>query len=153
MNTPVMTQYPRDLSLATTVSTLIDSTGAGDLSDVGAALVRAMHRRGMSPTGPLIQHTTLTTDGTRSEIMRQSRAEEPILIDGFTTTPARSLSQCVFAHFVGAAADLGVAYSAIAVFAYEHEIVLTGEFHSVFVEQQELHLIVDIFASTALTRV
>ncbi|KAA0961998.1 hypothetical protein FQ142_01245 [Microbacterium sp. ANT_H45B] len=144
-------QYPRELSLAVTVSAEIPMTDLGDVAAIGSALTRAMRRKEMAPAGPLIQHTAVTIDGTRNFVMRQTRAEEPREVPGYVTSAAHALAHCVLARFEGDASELGIVYSAIAVYAYEHEIDLTGEFHLVFVEQVDLEVTVDVFASTAET--
>ncbi len=110
-----------------------------------------MRHAGLVPSGPLIQHTHLTAKGPRHFLLRQTR-ERPTAIAGFTSSEEQALPLCVFARFEGEAADFGIVYSAIEVYAYEREIDLTGEFHLVFVEQADLHVTVDVFASTPATR-
>ncbi|KJQ55160.1 hypothetical protein RS85_00934 [Microbacterium sp. SA39] len=64
----------------------------------------------------------------------------------------RYRSACSLARFEGEASDLGIVYSAIEVYAYEMELDLTGEFHLIFIEQVDLHVTVDVFASTLASR-
>lgn len=151
MKQPITLEYPRSLSLASSVQAEIPAGRLEDIPTIGSSLTRAMRHAGVVPAGPLIQHTQLTVEGPRHFLLRQAR-EYPEGVAGFTSSAEQTLPQCVFARFEGEAADIGIVYSAIEVFAYEREIDLTGEFHLVFVQQVDLHVTVDVFASTPASR-
>lgn len=149
MRNPIIIHHPRELSLVSTVGAAVAVDDLGQARTIAAKLTRDMRHAGSSPAGPVIQNVHVTAGGTTHMLMRQTR-ETPGTITGYVSHPPRTVTDCVLARFDGAATDLGIVYSALAVYAYEHEIDLTGDFHLVFVNQDELNLTVDVFASTTI---
>gem|GEM_PF-3959795 len=62
--------------------------------------------------------------------------------------PYLELRSCILAKFRGDVRHLAIVYNKLAVFAYEHDVSLTGSFYVVFVSEKDSELAADVFAVT-----
>lgn len=153
MSKTIETQYPKTLLLENVVSTKAEVDSPVSMQKAASGLSHFIRTRGAKPRGPLIQ-VTVVGDGpeadrqTDSEFLRQ--ASTPITGDGsnYTYTARISLSGCVLARFHGEAVNFHIVFNKIAVFAYEHDLELSGKFYAVFVSEDGAMLTADVFAST-----
>ena len=153
MSKTIETLYPKTLLLENVVSTRAEVDSPVSMQKAASGLSHFIRTSGARPTGPLIQ-VTVVGDGpdadreTDSEFLRQ--ASTPITGDGskYAYTARISLPGCVLARFHGQALDFHIVFNKLAVFAYEHDLELSGKFFAVFVNEDGTTLTADVFAST-----
>lgn len=152
MSRTIEIQFPRTLLLENAVRTKAEANDPARIHAAAVGLGRFIRAQGAVPRGPLVQVVQLDRAGGRNppgnELLRQASA--PIDAEGaeFLFIPMVEVGGCVLAKFDGDIIDLHMAYSKLAVFAYENNVALSGTFYVVLVEQEGSAMTADIFATT-----
>ena len=103
---------------------------------------------GAQPIGPLVQHI-LVTKGPKPEaqmyLLRQ--ANQMITPPGpqYHMDAVLRVKNCLYAHYVGPMARNELATQKLNIYAFEHDIKLSGSAYSIFVSQDDDEGVVDVF--------
>ena len=66
-------------------------------------------------------------------------------IAGYDVKETYKTGKCLYTHFDGVVDDFHFAQNKLALYAWENEILTTGEEYIVYIENDGFHLIADIF--------
>lgn len=93
---------------------------------------------GANQIGPLIQHSSITSDGDCTEVnvslMLQADRYINNVSSPFRMEPIIKAKDCMYTRFVGMEEDIHFAYQKIAVTAYEEDIKLKGSCYTIFLD-------------------
>ena len=134
------------------MSTRARVTDALQLKTITLELMRFIRAQGASARGPLIQVARSGDDGPGGsgaiELVQQ--ADRPVSVEGTRYRFDRriELPRCAMAHFQGHVSDMHLAYSKLAVHAYEQEVSLSGIFYAVILGEEGTEITSDVFALT-----
>ncbi len=98
-------------------------------------------REGLNPYGPIILRDTSTVDGNtfvqKSEMLIQVREAPKSVEDPYQFETKVRLEGCLMARFTGPMDKIHLAFSKLAVYAYEHDISLGPVNYTVVVQEGE----------------
>ncbi|MDR0919801.1 MAG: hypothetical protein LBM93_11265 [Oscillospiraceae bacterium] len=111
--------------------------------------------KGVTPVGPLIQHTTVTHNANgQQEISLDFIRQCNNFIDNiempYQMESVVRIKDCLYVRYIGEEAKLKVGYEKISVEAFEKGIEITGDSYTIFVDKQDDILTADIFVEKKL---
>ena len=140
----------KTLKLTNAVSISVQENDFADLSKNIIMMDNYIKSKGYQPVGPLIQHTGLTVNnsdevGISIEVIRQAtgfinNVERPYKIE--STLRVRN---CYYVRYCGAREKLKFAYDKLALTAFEEDVTLKGDSYSIFLEEGDDQITVDVF--------
>ena len=141
----------KTLKLTNVLSRRVDPN---ELSSVGVILTQMQNfikSHSAMPVGPVIQCVKFSAGPSpEPEIyfMMQVNQLIPRLEPGYQQDAVLRVKGCLYAHFTGPMDHSALAGQKLNIYAYEHEIELTGNVYTIFVNQDEDEGIVDVFMET-----
>lgn len=100
------------------------------------------------PIGPLVQHI-MVTKGPNPEpqmyLLRQANQMIPRLDPQYHMDAVLRVKDCLYAHFMGPMNRNDLAAQKLNIYAFEHDIKLSGSVYSIFVNQDDDEGVVDVF--------
>ena len=107
-----------------------------------------VRRHGAQPIGPLVQ-PILVTKGPKPEaqmyLLRQANKMITRLDPQYHMDAVLRVKNCLYAHYVGPMARNELATQKLNIYAFEHDIKLSGSAYSIFVTQDDDEGVVDVF--------
>ena len=108
--------------------------------------------KGARPVGPLIQYSNSKSEDESISMqmcfMLQADKYVNHLTPPYTMEPVILVTDCIYIRFIGLEEDIHYAYQKIEVYAYEREIILTGDSYTIFLDSSDKGMITaDIFMS------
>ena len=101
------------------------------------------------PIGPIIQSFALGEDHQMHLYMMQQATQLiPRLEPGYEQDAVLRVKGCLYAHFTGPMDHSSLASQKLNIYAYEHEIELTGTTYSIYVNQDSENGVMDVFMET-----
>ena len=143
--------YNKTLKLTNVLVYKVDTdNNDDDFSSLVIKMENYIKTKGAVPIGPLIQKNSFTIDDEgqidfQVFLMRQTNnfihhIEEPYKMESILR-----VKNCMYAHYVGPEEKLKLAYDKINVTAFEEDIELSNESYTIFVDQQDDNIVVDVF--------
>ena len=103
---------------------------------------------GAQPIGPLVQHI-LVTKGPKPEaqmyLLRQANQMITRLAPHYHMDAVLRVKNCLYAPYVAPMARNELATQKLNIYAFEHDIKLSGSAYSIFVSQDDDEGVVDVF--------
>ena len=104
--------------------------------------------RGAQPMGPLVQHILVTKEPkpeAQMYLLRQANQMIARLDPQYHMDAVLRVKNCLYAHYVGPMARNELATQKLNIYAFEHDIKLSGSAYSIFVSQDDDEGVVDVF--------
>ncbi|MCJ1977080.1 hypothetical protein [Pseudolactococcus paracarnosus] len=142
-------QNGKVLKLANVLIKKLYSVTLLELDEAINQMMQFIDVTGIQTCGPLITHvkgTYVTASGEVSvdyDIMIQTIGLTHIA--GYDVKETYKTGKCLYTHFDGVVDDFHFAQNKLALYAWENEILTTGEEYIVYMENDGFHLIADIF--------
>ena len=141
----------KTLKLTNVLSRRVDPN---ELSSVGVILTQMQNfikSHSAMPVGPVIQCVKFSAGPSpEPEIyfMMQVNQLIPRLEPGYQQDAVLRVKGCLYAHFTGPMDHSALAGQKLNIYAYEHEIELTGSSYSIYVNQDSENGVMDVFMET-----
>lgn len=150
MNRKIDISQNKILKLTNVLQTEISIQGVKDYLTLVTQMENYIKSKGANPIGPLIQKTLycVSEDGQPSVkifLMRQVDNFIHNIESPYTINSLVKIRNCIYARYIGPEEKMKLAYDKINVFAFEEDIELSNESYTVFVNQQEDNIVVDVF--------
>lgn len=136
----------KTLKLTNVLSRRLQPEEMMNLGLVVTQMTNFIKAAGAMPIGPIIQHMTTGEDGMPQITMLQqanqfiSRLEPQYHMDGLMR-----VKNCLYGHFIGPDDKLGVVYNKLNVYAYEHEIEVSGSIYTIYINNKDGEMVADVF--------
>ena len=129
----------------------IDASELGNLGVILTQMQNFIKSHSAMPVGPVIQCVKFTS-GPNPEpqiyFMMQVNQLIPRLEPGYEQDAVLRVKGCLYAHFTGPMDHSSLASQKLNIYAYEHEIELTGTTYSIYVNQDSENGVMDVFMET-----
>ena len=145
----------KTLKLSNVLGRIITENEYSDVIKIVELMEGYIKSKGYFPVGPLIQCICVDVDSIgnprmRMKLLRQSSNYINHIEAPYTMESIIRITQCFYIHFTGDESKIKLAYDKIRVYAYEHDIELTGNSYTVFVDRVDDTVIADIFMEKKL---
>lgn len=138
----------KTLKLTNVLSRQLRPDEMGNIMVVITQMENMMKSNGAQPIGPLIQHVTMSA-GPNPEpqifLLRQATQLLPRVDPGFHMDAVLRVRGCLYAHYTGPMSQSQLAAQKLNIYAFEHDIKLSGSVYSIFVNQDEDDAVMDVF--------
>ena len=143
----------KTLKLTNVLARKIDASELGNLGVILTQMQNFIKSHSAMPVGPVIQCVKFTS-GPNPEpqiyFMMQVNQLIPRLEPGYEQDAVLRVKGCLYAHFTGPMDHSSLASQKLNIYAYEHEIELTGTTYSIYVNQDSENGVMDVFMETKL---
>ena len=144
----------KTLKLTNVLARKIDASELGNLGVILTQMQNFIKSHSAMPVGPVIQCVKFTS-GPNPEpqiyFMMQVNQLIPRLEPGYEQDAVLRVKGCLYAHFTGPMDHSSLASQKLNIYAYEHEIELTGTAYSIYVNQDSENGVMDVFMETNLS--
>ena len=141
----------KTLKLTNVLARKIDASELGNLGVILTQMQNFIKSHSAMPVGPVIQCVKFTS-GPNPEpqiyFMMQVNQLIPRLEPGYEQDAVLRVKGCLYAHFTGPMDHSSLASQKLNIYAYEHEIELTGTTYSIYVNQDSENGVMDVFMET-----
>ena len=141
----------KTLKLTNVLARKIDASELGNLGVILTQMQNFIKSHSAMPIGPVIQCVKFTS-GPNPEpqiyFMMQVNQLIPRLEPGYEQDAVLRVKGCLYAHFTGPMDHSSLASQKLNIYAYEHEIELTGTTYSIYVNQDSENGVMDVFMET-----
>ena len=101
------------------------------------------------PIGPIVQAMVVGEDRQMHLYMMQQATQMITQMEpGYHMDAVLRVKGCLYAHFTGPMDHSSLASQKLNIYAYEHEIELTGTTYSIYVNQDSENGVMDVFMET-----
>ena len=103
------------------------------------------------PIGPLVQCVKIPSGpNPQPEIYMLQQANQliPRMDPGFSMDAVLRVRNCIYAHYTGPMNRSSLASQKLDIYAFEHELELSGNVYTIYVNQDEDDGVVDVFMET-----
>ena len=141
----------KTLKLTNVLARKIDASELGNLGVMLTQMQNFMKSNNAQPIGPLIQCIKVPSGpNPQPEVymMQQTTQLIPRMEPGYTQDAVMRAKGCLYAHFTGPMDHSSLASQKLNIYAYEHEIELTGTTYSIYVNQDSENGVMDVFMET-----
>ena len=126
----------KTLKLTNVLARKIDASELGNLGVILTQMQNFIKSHSAMPVGPVIQCVKFTSGPN----------PEPQIY--FMMQFNQLIPRCLYAHFTGPMDHSSLASQKLNIYAYEHEIELTGTTYSIYVNQDSENGVMDVFMET-----
>ena len=141
----------KTLKLTNVLARKIDASELGNLGVILTQMQNFIKSHSAMPVGPVIQCVKFTS-GPNPEpqiyFMMQVNQLIPRLEPGYEQDAVLRVKGCLYAHFTGPMDHSSLASQKLNIYAYEHEIELTGTTYSIYVNQDSENGVKYVFMET-----
>jgi effector-binding domain-containing protein len=141
----------KTLKLTNVLSRLVRPEELGNLPVILTQMQNFMKSNGAQPIGPLVQAVKMGTGPDHvPELYMMQQATQMItqMEPGYHMDAVLRVKGCLYAHFTGPMDHSSLASQKLNIYAYEHEIELTGTTYSIYVNQDSENGVMDVFMET-----
>ena len=141
----------KTLKLTNVLSRLVRPEELGNLPVILTQMQNFMKSNGAQPIGPLVQGIKMGTGPDHvPELYMMQQATQMItqMEPGYHMDAVLRVKNCLYAHFTGPMDHSSLASQKLNIYAYEHEIDLTGSSYSIYVNQDSENGVMDVFMET-----
>ena len=141
----------KTLKLTNVLARKIDASELGNLGVILTQMQNFMKSNGAQPIGPLVQAVKMGTGPDHvPELYMMQQATQMItqMEPGYHMDAVLRVKGCLYAHFTGPMDHSSLASQKLNIYAYEHEIELTGTTYSIYVNQDSENGVMDVFMET-----
>ena len=141
----------KTLKLTNVLSRLVRPEELGNLPVILTQMQNFMKSNGAQPIGPLVQAVKMGTGPDHvPELYMMQQATQMItqMEPGYHMDAVLRVKGCLYAHFTGPMDHSSLASQKLNIYAYEHEIELTGTTYSIYVNQDSKNGVMDVFMET-----
>ena len=141
----------KTLKLTNVLSRLVRPEELGNLPVILTQMQNFMKSNGAQPIGPLVQAVKMGTGPDHVPelyMMQQATQMIPQMEPGYHMDAVLRVKGCLYAHFTGPMDHSSLASQKLNIYAYEHEIELTGTTYSIYVNQDSENGVMDVFMET-----
>ena len=141
----------KTLKLTNVLSRLVRPEELGNLPVILTQMQNFMKSNGAQPIGPLVQAVKMGTGPDHVlELYMMQQATQMItqMEPGYHMDAVLRVKGCLYAHFTGPMDNSSLASQKLNIYAYEHEIELTGTTYSIYVNQDSENGVMDVFMET-----
>ena len=141
----------KTLKLTNVLSRLVRPEELGNLPVILTQMQNFMKSNGAQPIGPLVQAVKMGTGPDHVPelyMMQQATQMIPQMEPGYHMDAVLRVKNCLYAHFTGPMDHSSLASQKLNIYAYEHEIELTGTTYSIYVNQDSENGVMDVFMET-----
>ena len=141
----------KTLKLTNVLARKIEDSELGNLSIVLTQMQNFIRSRNAMPVGPLVQCVKMHPGpNPTAEIyfMQQVNQLIPRLDPGYQMDAVLRVRNCLYAHYTGPMSHSNLASQKLDIYAFEHELKLTGDVYSIYVNQDEDDGVLDVFMET-----
>ena len=141
----------KTLKLTNVLSRLVRPEELGNLPVILTQMQNFMKSNGAQPIGPLVQGIKMGTGPDHAPelyMMQQATQMIPQMEPGYHMDAVLRVKGCLYAHFTGPMDHSSLASQKLNIYAYEHEIELTGTAYSIYVNQDSENGVMDVFMET-----
>ena len=141
----------KTLKLTNVLSRLVRPEELGNLPVILTQMQNFMKSNNAQPIGPMIQCIKVPSGpNPQPEVymMQQTTQLIPRMEPGYTQDAVMRAKGCLYAHFTGPMDHSSLASQKLNIYAYEHEIELTGTTYSIYVNQDSENGVMDVFMET-----
>ena len=101
------------------------------------------------PIGPIVQAMVVGEDRQMHLYMMQQATQFIGQMEqDYHMDAVLRVKNCLYAHYTGPMSQSGLASQKLNIYAYEHEIELTGTTYSIYVNQDSENGVMDVFMET-----
>ena len=140
----ILVSESKTLKLTNVLSRRIMPEDFANINLIVTQMENFVRSHGAQPIGPLVQHI-LVTKGPKPEaqmyLLRQANQMITRLDPQYHMDAVLRVKNCLYAHYVGPMARNELAN----IYAFEHDIKLSGSAYSIFVSQDDDEGVVDVF--------
>ena len=147
----IQTAENKTLKLTNVVSRRIQPEEFNNMQIVLTQMHNFIKSNGAQPLGPLVQCIKLPAGpNPQPEIYMMQQATQliPRMEPGYPQDAVLRVRGCLYAHYTGPMSQSGLASQKLNIYAYEHEIELTGTTYSIYVNQDSENGVMDVFMET-----
>ena len=147
----IQTAENKTLKLTNVLSRLVRPEELGNLPVILTQMQNFMKSNGAQPIGPLVQAVKMGTGPDHvPELYMMQQATQMItqMEPGYHMDAVLRVKGCLYAHFTGPMDHSSLASQKLNIYAYEHEIELTGTTYSIYVNQDSENGVMDVFMET-----
>ena len=145
--------YQKTLKLTNVLSTEVPLESLNDLPLVIEQMENYIKSKGYQPIGPLVQYNAVSGSGEDATVvirmLRQANGYINHVDKPYTMASVERIPNCLYVRFSGAQDKLPLAHSKLQLAAYEEDIPLKGDSYSVFLNEDDDTITVDIFMPRA----
>ena len=141
----------KTLKLTNVLARKIEAEEFANLQIVLTQMQNFMKSNGAQPIGPLVQAVKMGTGPDHvPELYMMQQATQMItqMEPGYHMDAVLRVKGCLYAHFTGPMDHSSLASQKLNIYAYEHEIELTGTTYSIYVNQDSENGVMDVFMET-----
>ena len=141
----------KTLKLTNVLQRKVNESEFGNMSIVLTQMQNLIRSHNAMPVGPIIQCVKMRTGpNPTAEIyfMQQVNQLLPRLDPGYQMDAVLRVKNCLYAHYTGPMNHSNLASQKLDIYAFEHEIKLTGDVYSIYVNQDEDDGVLDVFMET-----
>ena len=141
----------KTLKLTNVLSRLVRPEELGNLPVILTQMQNFIKSNGAQPIGPLVQAVKMGTGPDHvPELYMMQQATQMItqMEPGYHMDAVLRVKGCLYAHFTGPMDHSSLASQKLNIYAYEHEIELTGTTYSIYVNQDSENGVMDVFMET-----
>lgn len=147
----IQTAENKTLKLTNVLSRRIQPEELNNMQIVLTQMQNFMKSNGAQPVGPIVQCIKVPAGPNQQPefyMMQQVTQLIPRMEPGYTMDAVLRVRNCLYAHYVGPMSQSGLAVQKLNILAFEHEIEMSGNVYTVFVNNDEDEGIVDTFMET-----
>ena len=141
----------KTLKLTNVLSRLVRPEELGNLPVILTQMQNFMKSNGAQPIGPLVQAIVEGTGPDHMPVMYMMQQATQMITQmepGYHMDAVLRVKGCLYAHFTGPMDHSSLASQKLNIYAYEHEIELTGTTYSIYVNQDSENGVMDVFMET-----
>ena len=141
----------KTLKLTNVLARKIDASELGNLGVILTQMQNFIKSHSAMPVGPVIQCVKFTLrpqPGAADLFYDAGQPAHPRLEPGYEQDAVLRVKGCLYAHFTGPMDHSSLASQKLNIYAYEHEIELTGTTYSIYVNQDSENGVMDVFMET-----
>ena len=141
----------KTLKLTNVLSRVVRPEELANLPVILTQMQNFIRSHNAMPVGPIIQCVKMKAGPTPdAEIyfMQQVNQLIPRLDPGYEMDAVLRVRNCLYAHYTGPMSHSNLASQKLDIYAFEHELELTGNVYSIYVNQDEDDGVLDVFMET-----
>ncbi len=141
----------KTLKLTNVLARKVEATELGSVGVILTQMQNFIKSHNALPVGPVIQCVKFSA-GPNPEpqiyFMMQVNQLIPRLDPGYQQDAVLRVKNCLYAHYTGPMDHSSLASQKLNIYAFEHELTMTGTSYSIYVNQDSENGVLDVFMET-----
>ena len=141
----------KTLKLTNVLARKVEGNDFANLPVILTQMQNFIRSHNAMPVGPIIQCVKLKAGPTPDAevyFMQQVNQLIPRMDPGYEMDAVLRVRNCLYAHYTGPMSHSNLASQKLDIYAFEHELELTGNVYSIYVNQDEDDGVLDVFMET-----